>query len=79
MRTNIDLDDELLREAMRLSKARSKRALVHEALRTYVDVKTDEQRRATYRERLTAIRSRTSSLRLNRSATDIVRADRNRP
>lgn len=78
MRTNIDLDDQLLQQAMRFSKARSKRALVHEALRSYVDAKLSEQRRSSYRERLNAVRSRTSSLRLGKSATEIVREDRNR-
>ena len=78
MRTNIELDEELLQEAMRYSNARSKRAFVEEALRTYVDVKTSEQRRASYRDRLSSIRARTTSLRLKKSAMDIVRADRNR-
>ena len=36
MRTNIVLDDRLVREAMRLSKARSKREVVDLALRQFV-------------------------------------------
>jgi Arc/MetJ family transcription regulator len=36
MRTNIVLDDELVAEAARLSGIKTKRALVHEALRTFV-------------------------------------------
>jgi Arc/MetJ family transcription regulator len=36
MRTNIVLDDRLVREAMRLSKARTKRELVDLALREFV-------------------------------------------
>jgi Arc/MetJ family transcription regulator len=78
MRTNIELDEELVQEAMRYSEARSKRALVEEALRTYVDIKTSERRRSSYRDRLASIRGRTTSLRLKKSATDIVRADRSR-
>ena len=78
MRTNIELDEELVQEAMRYSTARTKRALVEEALRTYVDVKESERRRASYRDRLASIRGRTMSLRLKRSAADIVRTDRNR-
>jgi len=78
MRTNIDLDEDLVREAMRHSKAHSKRALVEEALRTYVDVKTSEQRRSSDRDRLASVRSRTSSLRLKQRTTDILRSDRNR-
>ena len=40
MRTNIDLDHDLLEQAGKFSSARSKRAIVHEALATYVAVKT---------------------------------------
>ncbi|WKN41169.1 type II toxin-antitoxin system VapB family antitoxin [Tunicatimonas pelagia] len=36
MRTNIDIDDTLLRQAMKFSKAKSKKAVVDEALRIYV-------------------------------------------
>ena len=36
MRTNIVLDDELVAEAARLSGIKTKRELVHEALREYV-------------------------------------------
>lgn len=36
MRTNIDIDDELIREAMRTSGARTKRAAVEEGLRLLI-------------------------------------------
>ena len=36
MRTNIDLDDNLVREAQRLTGITTKRAVVHEALRVLV-------------------------------------------
>ena len=39
MRTNIDIDDRLMREAMRTSGARTKRAVVEEALRLLVQTK----------------------------------------
>ncbi len=76
MRTNIDLDEELLAEAAKYSGARSKRALIHEALATFVRVKAEEQRRATYRERLERVRSQTSSVRLRTDTRDLIRADR---
>jgi Arc/MetJ family transcription regulator len=78
MRTNIDLDDDLVQEAMRYSKARSKRALVEEALRAFVDVRTQEIRRSNYQNRLASIRSRTSSIRLKKSAVEILHEDRSR-
>jgi Arc/MetJ family transcription regulator len=36
MRTNIDLDDELIREAQRLSGLRTKKAVVDKALATFI-------------------------------------------
>lgn len=39
MRTNIDIDDKLMREAMRSSAARTKRGTVEEALRLLVQVR----------------------------------------
>lgn len=36
MRTNVEIDDELMRDALRLSKLPSKRAVVDEALRQFV-------------------------------------------
>lgn len=39
MRTNIVLDDELLAEASRLSGIRTKKELVHEALRVFIATK----------------------------------------
>jgi Arc/MetJ family transcription regulator len=40
MRTNIDIDDRLMRQAMRSSGARTKRAVVEEALRLLVQTKS---------------------------------------
>lgn len=39
MRTNIVLDDELVREAARLTGIKTRRALVHEALRTLIEAR----------------------------------------
>ena len=76
MRTNIDLDDELVREARRYSTAKTKRALVEEALRTLVRVRSEEQRRATYRERLIALERKLAGLALRDSPADLLREDR---
>ena len=78
MRTNIVLDDDLVREAMRHSRARTKRALVEEALATFVTVKTAEARRATYRDRLQRLDSRLQGLRLRKRPSDVLRTDRDR-
>lgn len=37
MRTNIDLDDELVQDALRLSRATTKKELIHLALRELVE------------------------------------------
>jgi Arc/MetJ family transcription regulator len=39
MRTNIDIDDDLMREAMRASGAATKRAAVEQGLRMLIDVR----------------------------------------
>jgi len=39
MRTNIDIDDRLMRQAMRSSGVRTKRAVVEEALRLLIQTK----------------------------------------
>lgn len=39
MRTNIDISDSLLQEAFAVSKVRTKKDLIHEALREYIKLK----------------------------------------
>ena len=41
MRTNIDIDDELIAEAMSRGGLKTKRAAVEEALRTYIALKRE--------------------------------------
>jgi Arc/MetJ family transcription regulator len=43
MRTTIDIDEELLADAKRLSNGKSKRAIVEEALREFVNAKKREK------------------------------------
>ena len=39
MRTNIDINEELLEEAFSVSRVRSKKDLIHDALREYIRLK----------------------------------------
>jgi Arc/MetJ family transcription regulator len=39
MRTNIDINDSLLEEAFSVSQVRTKKDLIHEALREYIKLK----------------------------------------
>ncbi|HET7290996.1 MAG TPA: type II toxin-antitoxin system VapB family antitoxin [Vicinamibacteria bacterium] len=78
MRTNLVLNDELVGEAMRLSAGRSKRAVIEEALRTYVAAKRAERAREGYRERLQRVAERLRGLKLGEKPSDVLRADRDR-
>jgi Arc/MetJ family transcription regulator len=78
MRTNIVLDDDLLAEAMKYCTDRTKRAVVREALATYVTVRAEQQRLASYRERLALVRRRVSDICLRRTAREMIREDRER-
>lgn len=76
MRTNIELNDELIAEARKYSKARTKRALVEEALATFIAVRVAERRRRVYGDRLEALRSKTRDVRLRSDSRDVLRSDR---
>lgn len=76
MRTNIVLNDELVREAMRHSQAKTKRALIEDALRTLVRVRTEESLRKSYESRLLAVQNRLSGLTFRESAAEMIRQDR---
>ncbi len=39
MRTNVDIDDELLEEAFSLSSSRTKKELIHEALQELIKIR----------------------------------------
>jgi hypothetical protein len=78
MRTNIDLDENLIREAKRYSSARTKRGIVEEALRAFVDMKTREQQWKKWDKQYQKIIKKTANLHFEESAADLIRADRDR-
>jgi Arc/MetJ family transcription regulator len=78
MRTNVVLNDDLIREAMQYTTVRTKRALIEQALRTFVEVKAADQRRRTYAERVGGLQDRLAGVTLRTSAVDILREDRQR-
>jgi Arc/MetJ family transcription regulator len=78
MRTNIDLDEDLLRKARKYSSAKTKRALVEEALRKFIESNEYQRRLAAWNKSVDEIVKMTSNLRMDESAADIIRADRNR-
>ncbi|HET9768763.1 MAG TPA: type II toxin-antitoxin system VapB family antitoxin [Thermoanaerobaculia bacterium] len=78
MRTNIVLDERLVAEAMRLSKAKTKKGLVEEALRTLVAVRSREEKARRYERGFQRLRKRLDGIGSGESAVDILRQDRER-
>lgn len=79
MRTNIDIPEELLAEAGRFASGRTKKGIVEEALKAFIQSKTAEAKRRSYGERLRALENRTASLSLRQGPAEVIRADRDRP
>ena len=73
MKTNIELNDDLVRQAMQHTAARTKRALVEEALRTFIHVKEEERRRAAYTERLKSLEPKLARVRLREAPSRVLR------
>jgi len=78
VKTHIVLNDDLVEEAMRYARAKSRKALIEEALRTFVEIKEAEKRRTHYRERLQSLDSRLQAIHLSESPAKVLRADRDR-
>lgn len=78
MRTNIDINDALLKEAMKYSAQRTKKGLVEEALETYVTVKSGERNRATYMDEARRLQDLLDKLALRENPSSVLRTDRNR-
>ncbi|REJ75127.1 MAG: type II toxin-antitoxin system VapB family antitoxin [Acidobacteria bacterium] len=76
MRTNIVLDDDLVRAAMEVSEAKTKRALVEEALATLIRVKKRAAQGESYRERLLRVRQELEHFSPDVDSQEIVRRDR---
>jgi len=78
MRTNIVLNDDLLREAQQYSRAKTKTALVEEALRVLVEVRSKELRQRSYSDRLLSVQQALRKQPRRSDALQILREDRNR-
>lgn len=78
MRTNIVLNDDLVREAMKYCRAPSKRALVEEALRTLIATKAAQERVAGYQDRTQALDRKLTGIVLRESPHRVLRTARER-
>ena len=78
MRTNIVLDDDLVRDAFAVTGLRSKKELVHRALQVLVQTEHEARRRASYDLCVSELQRKTAALTLRERPHDLVRADRDR-
>jgi Arc/MetJ family transcription regulator len=78
MRTNIDLDENLVDQAKLYSETTTKKDLVHEALTTYVAVNKEKASLASYREEVKKIQEQTKRIKLDIDTRDLIRMDRDR-
>lgn len=79
MRTNVVLNDDLMTEAARYARSKSKTGIIEEAPETFVRVKSEESRSQGYETKLRNLQSRLVQLApMRQSAREIVRFDRAR-
>jgi hypothetical protein len=79
MRTNIVLSRKLLEEAALYTKAKSKTALVEEALLMFVRIKAEERKSQGYEQKIRLLEARLCTLKPARqSVRELVRSDRER-
>ena len=76
MRTNIVLNDQLLKQAGTYSQATTKRALVEEALQYFVTSRKEEDRRKNYSIRYAKHVERMKNIKINVSPLELLRQDR---
>lgn len=76
MRTNIVLNEELLREAMQYTSSHTKKAVIEEALRTFIETKSGEKKLERYSRQLQVLQSKTQDIRFRQRPSVILRKDR---
>ena len=78
MRTNIILNEELLREAQQYSSTKTRSALVEEALRILVQVRARERAAENYASRVRQVQQKLQNRQFRDSAAEILKRDRSR-
>ena len=78
MRTNVVLDDELMREARQYSDAPTKRALLEDALRTLIETRSAAKRRLSYADQVRQLDQQLAGMVVRERPSDLLRQDRNR-
>jgi Arc/MetJ family transcription regulator len=78
MRTNIDINDDLLQEAKRYTRARTKKEIVEEALKVFIEYRAFEARKSSYRERVKTLEAKLNGLGLRETPGTVLRRDRER-
>jgi Arc/MetJ family transcription regulator len=62
MRTNIELNDRLIKKAFEYSQAKTKKDLIEEALETYLEVKEQEKKIEGYQQRFAKLSKQTEKI-----------------
>ena len=78
MRTNLVLNEDLISEARKYSRAGTKRGLVEEALAVFIRTKAAEQKISGYRERARELDKKLAGIRLRESPLKVLRNARER-
>ncbi len=78
MRTNIVLDDDLVREAMEITGISTRKELIHRALQQLVRAERESLLREQYCQKVHELQRHTSGLKLRERPHELIRADRER-
>ncbi len=78
LRASVIINADLLAEAAKYAGARSKSALIEQALKTYVELMSREDKSSAYRKQAAKLQSRLAGIVLRESAHELIRSDRQR-
>lgn len=78
MRTNVIINDDLLKEALNYVKVKTKSALIEMALKALIETKSKELKDKNYTQRLHEIQNKLANTKFRESSSSIIKKDRER-
>ncbi len=72
------MSDELVKEALKYSRASTKKELIEEVLHFYLEYKMREEKNKNYADQYRELLKKTNKIKLKKSSVDLIREDRNR-
>ena len=78
MRTNVIINDDLLKEALNYVKVKTKSALIEMALKALIETKSKELRDKNYTQRLHEIQNKLANTKFRENSSSIIKKDRER-